>query len=103
MIERGFQIAEMMGYEGSEDVFSAIGKGELILVKVPSGKRLELTRWLRECAKKNPPANAELASIMEDMASAIELALELERYPMGSEICDLDLPSGWPSYCEKTL
>lgn len=103
MIERGYQITEMMGYTGTEDVFDAIGKGELILVKIPTEKRLELSRWLRDCAGKTLPTGAGLNALLEDIADAVELALELERYPMGSDICDLDLPHGWPSYCEKTL
>lgn len=100
MIERGYQIAEIMGYEGSEDVFSAIGEGELILVKIPTEKRLMLARWLRDAKAR---ANPEIGALLDDIADAIELALELDRYPMGSDICDLDLPHGWPSYCEKTL
>jgi len=100
MIERGYEIADMMGYAGSEAVFKAIGEGELILVKVPTDKRLELARWLREIKSEAEP---EIGTLLEDIADAVELALELERYPMGGALCDLDLPHGWPSYCEKTL
>lgn len=100
MIERGYQIADMMGYAGNESVFKAIGEGELILVKISADKRLELARWLRAMKDQAKP---EIGTLLDDIADAIELALELERYPMGGDLCDLDLPHGWPSYCEKTL
>ena len=27
--------------------------------------------------------------------------MELERYPVDTDVCDMNLPHGWPSYCDK--
>ena len=37
----------MMGYNSIDATLEAIGHGELILLKVPESKRLEVTSWVR--------------------------------------------------------
>jgi hypothetical protein len=44
-----------------------------------------------------------VAATLEDIADALELAMELAHYPADADICDMDLPYGWPSYCERSV
>lgn len=100
MINRARAIAQMMGYESIDDTLEAIGDGELILLKVPEGARHRLADWLHEQAESLEGDEA-LEEDLNDLANGIELASELERYPGGADVCEIDLPHGWPSYCDK--
>jgi hypothetical protein len=100
MIERAREIAKMMGYESIDETLEAIGSGELILLQVPEEQRLSAARWMRQQIPEVRAANTQLAATLDDMADGLELALELTRYPVDTNICDLDLPHGWPSYCD---
>ena len=48
MLNRALEIAQMMGYEGIDAILDAVGRGELILLKVPDAQRLEVSQWIRE-------------------------------------------------------
>jgi hypothetical protein len=100
MINRARAIAQMMGYESIDEILEAIGEGELIMLKVPESARQRLGDWLHEqaAALENDEA---LSEALSDLANGIDLAHELERYPSGADVCDIDLPHGWPSYCDK--
>lgn len=102
MIERAHEIAQMMGYESTDDTLDAIGSGDLVLLKVPNERRLEIATWLRKQIPEIRGEREALADILDDMADGLELALELTRYPADTDVCDMDLPHGWPSYCDKT-
>lgn len=101
MIERARDIAQMMGYESLDATLEAIGSGEVILLKVPDERRLEIAAWLRQQIPTVRDQKEELANALDDMADGLELAMELRRYPADTDVCDLDLPHGWPSYCDK--
>ena len=101
MINRAREIAEMMGYGSIDDTLEAIGRGELILLKVPGDQRLAVSNWIRSQVSEVRGKDEELAEVLDDMADSLDLALELTRYPADTDVCDLDLPHGWPSYCDK--
>ncbi|MBN1260799.1 MAG: hypothetical protein JXB35_08975 [Anaerolineae bacterium] len=101
MTERALEIARMMGYDGYEKVCQAIGAGELILLKLPHESRLQVSNWLREEIPMVRGRDEGLADALDEIADGLDFASELERYPAGSDICEMDLPHGWPSYCEK--
>ena len=101
MSKHAQDITRMMGYDSCEQALDAVGAGELILVKVPETARQSLTRWLREQA--NTVTDTELASIIHDIVKSVNMASELERYPEDVDVCDMNLPDGWPSYCDKDL
>lgn len=101
MIERAREIAKMMGYDTTDAALKAIGRGELILLKVPESRRLEVSEWVRERIPEVRDGDAELAHALDDIADGLEMAMELTRYPADTDVCDLDLPHGWPSYCDK--
>jgi hypothetical protein len=103
MINRAREMAQMMGYNSIDETLEAIGRGELILVKIDDEQRFKLSRWI---ADKVPAVRAEdgdLADAMDDLADGIAFALELMRYPADTDICEMNLPLGWPSYCDKDL
>lgn len=101
MIERAREIAEMMNYESTNDLLEAIGRGELALLKMPHDVLGRLSSWLRSQSSEVKKTDAALAQVIEDLARGLDLAMELARYPMNADVCDLDLPNGWPSYCER--
>jgi hypothetical protein len=103
MIDRAREIAKMMGYESIDATLDAIGRGELILLKVPEPQRLAASSWLRKQIPEVRSRDAALAETLDDIADGLEMAMELIRYPADTDICDLDLPHGWPSYCDKEL
>ena len=103
MIDRGRDIAKTMGYNSIDAVLEAIGSGDLILVKVAGDQRLKTAEWLQA---RLPVVRAEdeaLATTLEDIADGLEFALELTRYPADADVCEMDLPNGWPSYCERSV
>ncbi len=103
MINRARDIAKTMGYNTVDEILQAIGSGELILFKIAEGRRIKTAEWLRaqlETVRQSDPA---LAATLEDIVSGLELASELAHYPVDADICDLNLPYGWPSYCERSL
>ncbi|MGC9469350.1 MAG: hypothetical protein ACP5HS_12215 [Anaerolineae bacterium] len=101
MIERAREIAKMIGYENVDATLKAIGRGDLILLKVPESHRLEVSEWIRDRIPEVRGEDADLAQALDDIADGLDLAMELTRYPADSDVCDLDLPHGWPSYCDK--
>jgi hypothetical protein len=101
MIDRAREIAEMMGYSSIDETLEAIGRGELILLKVPEDERLSVSKWIREHVPQVRDKDEELAEVLDDMADSLDLALELTRYPADTDVCEMDLPYGWPSYCDK--
>ena len=48
MINRAREIAQMMGYNSIDETLDAIGRGELILVKINDEQRLKLSRWIMD-------------------------------------------------------
>ena len=103
MIDRARDIAKTMGYDTVDAVLEAIGSGELILVKVAEGQRLRVAEWLRSQLANVRWEDAEFAATLEDIADGLELALELTHYPVDADVCDINLPHGWPSYCERSV
>ncbi|MGC9520932.1 MAG: hypothetical protein ACP5HG_03500 [Anaerolineae bacterium] len=103
MIERAREIAKMMGYESIDATLEAIGRGELILLKVPDEQRVEAAGWMHGQVPEIRAKNEELAQTLDDIASGLEMAMELTRYPADTDVCDMDLPHGWPSYCDKEV
>lgn len=103
MIDRGQEIAKGMGYESADEVLDAIGRGELILLKLPDQQRLETSKWIRQRIPAVRGSNETLAEILDDIADGLDMALELSRYPADTDICEMDLPFGWPSYCDKDM
>ena len=73
------------------------------MLKVAESRRLKAAEWLRSQIAGVRWEDAELAATLEDVADGLELALELTHYPVDADVCDLDLPHGWPSYCERSL
>lgn len=102
MSERAREIAQMMGYDGIDAMLEAIGGGEVILLKISNEQRLEVANWLREQVPELRAGKEGLADSLDDIADGLELAMELTHYPIDTDVCDLDLPHGWPSYCDKT-
>jgi len=103
MINRARDIVKMMGYDNFDAVLEAIGCGELILFKLDAEQQLQVSEWLHSRISQIPGENELLAGTLHDLADGIELAMELQRYPADTDICELDLPHGWPSYCERSL
>ncbi len=103
MINRAREIAQMMGYDGTNEILEAIGKGELVLLKVPNERRLEIANWIRRQLSETEVQRDHLADALDDLADGLELAMELTRYPADTDVCEMDLPHGWPSYCDKTV
>ena len=103
MISRAQDIAKMMGYESLDEMLEAIGDGQVVLFKVESALRFRVANWLREQAEEVGSTDVELAEQLEELSEGLEFFSELERYPADSDICQLDLPHGWPNYCDKTL
>jgi hypothetical protein len=101
MIDRAREIAEMMGYESIDETLEAIGRGELILMKVPENQRLSVSNWIRAQVPVVRGSDEDLAEVLDDMADSLDMALELTRYPADTDVCEMDLPHGWPSYCDK--
>ena len=48
MINRAREIAQMMGYNSIDDTLNAIGRGELILLKINDEQRLKIARWIMD-------------------------------------------------------
>lgn len=103
MINRARDIAKTMGYSSIDAILEAIGNGELILVKATEGRRAKTAEWIRERLATVRGEDAGIAATLEDFADALELATELAHYPADADICDIDLPHGWPSYCERSV
>ncbi|MDF1513051.1 MAG: hypothetical protein P1S60_04510 [Anaerolineae bacterium] len=103
MINRAREIAQMMGYNSIDVTLDAIGRGELILLKVDTEQRLKMARWIMERVPSVREEDEDLAECLDDLADGITFALELMRYPADTDICEMDLPLGWPSYCDKDL
>lgn len=101
MIDRAREIAEMMAYDSLDALLDAIGQGEVILLKVPESQRLTASKWIRQQIPDLRWTDTPLAATLDDIADSLDMALELTRYPVDSDVCDLDLPNGWPSYCDK--
>lgn len=101
MIERAREIAKMMSYDDLNALLYAIGQGEVILLKVPESRRLAASKWIRQQIPDLRWTDTPLAATLDDIADGLDMALELIRYPVDSDVCDLDLPNGWPSYCDK--
>ncbi|MGC9349255.1 MAG: hypothetical protein ACP5JG_14030 [Anaerolineae bacterium] len=101
MISRAREITEMMGYGSVDETLEAIGRGELMLLKVPESQRSSVSNWIRDQVPEVRGKDEELAKVLDDMADTLDLALELTRYPADADVCELDLPHGWPSYCDK--
>ncbi len=100
MIERARDIVQMMGYHSIDATLEAIGRGELILLKVPEKRRLHVATWVRSRVREVRDEDTLLADVLDDIADGLEMALELQRYPADTDICHMDLPHGWPSYCD---
>ncbi|MCJ7551511.1 MAG: hypothetical protein MUQ30_17715 [Anaerolineae bacterium] len=100
MINRAREIAQTMGYDSIDATLEAIGRGELILLKVPEQKRLEVTNWVRSQIPEVRDEDAVLADVLDDIADGVDMAIELRHYPVDTDVCDMDLPHGWPSYCD---
>ncbi len=103
MINRARDIAKTMGYNSIDAILEAIGNGELILVKATEGRRAKTAEWIRERLAAVRGEDAGIAATLEDFADALDLATELAHYPADADICDMDLPYGWPSYCERSV
>jgi hypothetical protein len=103
MIDRARDIAKMMGYSSIDAILEAIGSGELILVKAVEGRRSKTSQWVRARLAGARGEDAAVAETLEDIADALDLATELAHYPVDADICDMDLPYGWPSYCERNV
>lgn len=101
MVERAREIMQIMGYESVDAVLKAIAEGEVILLKIPDERRVRLAEWLYERVPEIRDWDPELADALDDLADGVELAHELVRYPVDIDVCDLDLPHGWPSYCDR--
>ena len=103
MINRAREIAQMMGYNSIDDTLNAIGRGELILLKINDEQRLKIARWIMDRVATVRGEDEDLGDALEDLADGIAFALELMRYPADTDICEMNLPLGWPSYCDKDL
>jgi hypothetical protein len=101
MIDRAREIAQMMGYASIDATLEAIGKGELILLKMPEEERQDVAQWLRSRIPEVRDSAEELGDMLEELASGLDFFAELRRYPPGADVCEMDLPHGWPSYCDK--
>ena len=101
MINRARDIAKMMGYDSIDAILEAIGRGDLILFKLDDEQRMEASDWLHK--QIDAVDNELLGATLQDVANGIELAMELKRYPADTDVCEMDLPHGWPSYCEREL
>ena len=103
MIDRAREIGQMMGYDSIDAILEAIGCGELILVKLPDEKRMKASEWLHQKAPEVRAMDEDLGDALDEIGDGLDFALELKRYPAATDICEMDLPHGWPSYCEKRL
>jgi hypothetical protein len=101
MITRAREMTQMMGYKSIDETLGAIGRGELILVKIDEDLRLKLSQWIMNRVPAVRAEDEDLADALDDLAEGIAFAHELERYPADTDICEMDLPLGWPSYCDK--
>jgi hypothetical protein len=101
MIDRAREIGKMMGYENLDAILAAVGRGELILLQIPMQERMDVAEWLREQIPEVRGQEPALADSLDDIADGLDLAMELTRYPSDTDVCDIDLPHGWPSYCDK--
>jgi hypothetical protein len=101
MIDRAREIAKMMGYDSMSEVWEGIGSGTLVLMKIPEQRQLQAAEWLIDHVPEVRAEDEELADVLEEIAQGLEFAMELRRYPADTDICEMDLPHGWPSYCEK--
>lgn len=101
MINRGREIIKMMGYDDSEAFLEAVGRGDVIAIKVPAQHLGQISKWLHARLGEAADSDAPLAEALHDIADGLEMALELEHYPGNADICDINLPHGWPSYCAR--
>ncbi len=101
MIDRARQITKMMGYDSIDETLAAIGSGELVLLKLPEQERLQASQWLRARIPAVRSEDEILAEILDDVADGLDMAMELTRYPVDTDVCEMNLPHGWPSYCDK--
>ena len=103
MINRARDIAKTMGYGSIDAILKAIGSGELILVKVSKDQRQKAAGWLQARLVAARSEDEALADTLEDIADGLEFAMELTRYPADADVCEMELPRGWPSYCERAV
>ncbi|MGC9398646.1 MAG: hypothetical protein ACP5HM_05875 [Anaerolineae bacterium] len=101
LINRAREIVKLMGYDDLDAALDAIGHGDLILLKITKRQELRVAEWLRAQAAELEEEETELSRALVDLADGLEFTLELRRYPATADICELDLPHGWPSYCDK--
>lgn len=99
------QIAEMMGFTDVNAMLQALESGKLAAVLLPDEHRGAVINWLREQAPKlraeGTTRAAAVADGLGELAAFLEFALELERFPAEADLCDLGLPTDWPTYCAK--
>ena len=74
----------------------------MILLKVPERKRLETADWVRSQVPEIRDEDAVLADVLDEIADGVEIAMELQRYRVDTDVCGADLTHGWPSYCDKS-
>jgi hypothetical protein len=103
MIDRAREMTQMMGYNSIDETLDAIGRGELILLKIDEKLRLRLSQWIMDKVPAVRGEDEDLADALDDLADGIAFAFELMRYPADTDICEMNLPLGWPSYCDKDL
>ncbi len=101
MTNRGLEIVRMMGFSDVNAVLEAVGKGELIVLKLPRERCLDSVNWLRAQIPGVRGMDEDLGDTLDEIADGLDFALELERYPVGADVCEMELPNGWPSYCDK--
>ena len=66
--------------------------------QIPEAEPKEVLRFLMD---QHGLKQEDLGDALDEVADGLDFALELERYPANSDICEMDLPHGWPSYCDK--
>ena len=72
-------------------------------MKINDEQRLKIARWIMDRVATVRGEDEDLGDALEDLADGIAFALELMRYPADTDICEMNLPLGWPSYCDKDL
>ncbi len=95
-MQRLEKILTLFGYKETQELLDAIERGELAVVKLPGTLKLQTAQWLRAQAEQAPE---EYQPALKEIAGSLEYAHTLDRYPV--DVCDLDAPPGWPSYCSR--
>ena len=78
MINRAREIAQMMGYSSIDDTLNAIGRGELILLKINDEQRLKIARWIMDRVATVRGEDEDLGDALEDLADGIAFALGID-------------------------